>query len=309
MREVVVLGTASMAPTRARAHNSVAVRWDDQLILFDPGEGTQRGCILGGVSIAKATAICITHFHGDHCLGLPGVIQRRSHESASGPSPLAELPIVHPADGRPYLERLRTASIFHDASNIVPVGVEAAGDVLELGDHTLRAEPLEHRDTTFGYRIDEPDGWTAVPARLAHYGIEGPAVGRLIRTGSIETPHGTVGREQVCDRRPGQSLAFVMDTVPCEGAERLADGVDLLIMESTYLHAEVDLARRYKHTTARQAGELAAAAGVRRLLLTHFSARYPDSAVFAEEASAYHSDVVAADELAAIAVPPRRRSS
>lgn len=295
-----------MAPTRHRAHNSVAVRWDDQLILFDPGEGTQRGCTLAGVSVAKATAICITHFHGDHCLGLPGVIQRRSHESASGPSPLPDLPIVHPADGAQYLDRLRHASIYHDTSNVVPVGVTAPGIVCDLGRHSLRAEPLEHRDTTYGYRIDEPDGLRVDADALAHHGISGRDVGRLLDDGVVETPNGTVSREQVTTPRLGQSLAFVMDTVPCDGARALAAGVDLLIMESTYLHAEVELAQRYKHTTARQAAELAADVGARRLLLTHFSARYPDSAVFAEEASRHHADVVAADELAVVEVPLRR---
>ena len=100
-------------------------------------------------------------------------------------------------------------------------------------------------------------------------------------------------------------MAFVMDTVPCAGALELARDVDMLVIESTYLHAEVELARKYKHMTARQAAELAAEAGARRLVLTHFSARYPDNEVFAEEARGYHGDVVAADELATIPVPPR----
>ncbi len=101
-------------------------------------------------------------------------------------------------------------------------------------------------------------------------------------------------------------MAFVMDTMPCEGALELADGVDLLVCESTFLHTEVDLARSYMHMTARQAGELATAAGARRLVLSHFSARYPSAAVFAEEASRYHGDVVAATDLAVIEVPRRR---
>ncbi|MGI9612086.1 MAG: MBL fold metallo-hydrolase, partial [Acidimicrobiales bacterium] len=98
-RELIVLGTASQAPTRHRHHNSYALRWDEQLLLFDPGEGTQRQCIFAGVAIARATAVCVTHFHGDHCLGLPGVIQRRALDNRAASPALGPLPVVFPADG------------------------------------------------------------------------------------------------------------------------------------------------------------------------------------------------------------------
>ncbi len=100
-------------------------------------------------------------------------------------------------------------------------------------------------------------------------------------------------------------MAFIMDTAPCEGAAELAEGVDLLVCESTYTEQHRDLAHSYRHMTARQAGELASAAGARRLVLTHFSARYPDNSVFEQEASEVHHDVVAASDLAVIPVPKR----
>lgn len=99
-REFIALGTSSQLPTRYRAHNSYMLRWDDQLILFDPGEGTQRQCTLAGVSIAKLTAVFVTHFHGDHCLGLPGVIQRRSLDNATNSAPSGPLPVFYPGDGQ-----------------------------------------------------------------------------------------------------------------------------------------------------------------------------------------------------------------
>lgn len=304
-RELVVLGTASMLPTRHRAHNSYALRWDDQLILFDPGEGAQRGCTLTGVSIAKATAVCVTHFHGDHCLGLPGVIQRRSFENSSSPKSPKPLPIFYPADGQEYFERLRHASIFHDTSHVEIRPVSAAGPQASLASFVLSAQPLLHRDTCFGFRLDEPDGVSVDSQLLAQFDIDGPDVGRLLAEGWLDTPNGRVTADQITRPRRGQSMAFVMDTMPCEGALELARGVDMLVIESTYLHSEVELAEKYMHMTARQSAELAAEAGVRRLVLTHFSARYPDNDVFAEEASHFHDDVVAADELATIQVPRR----
>ena len=109
--------------------------------------------------------------------------------------------------------------------------------------------------------------------------------------------------DEVTVDRPGRSMAFVMDTRLCDAALELARGVDLLVCESTFLDTDRDLADRYMHMTARQAGELATAADARRLVLTHFSARYPDHSVFADEAGRYHDDVVAATDLAVIPVP------
>lgn len=304
-RELVVLGTASMLPTRHRAHNSYALRWDNQLILFDPGEGAQRGCTLTGVSIAKATAVCVTHFHGDHCLGLPGVIQRRSFENSVSSKEPRPLPIFYPGDGQEYFDRLRHASIFHDSSNVEMRPIDGPGPQAMLGAFELSAQPLVHRDTCFGYRLEEPDGVSVDPDLLATFDIAGPDVGLLLEQGFLDTPDGRITADQVTRPKAGQSMAFVMDTLPCKGALELARDVDMLVIESTYLHSEAELAATYMHLTARQAAELAAEAGARRLVLTHFSARYPNNEVFAEEASEFHSDVVAADELATIAVPPR----
>ncbi|MEM7326129.1 MAG: ribonuclease Z [Actinomycetota bacterium] len=304
-RQLVVLGTASQAPTRYRAHNSYALRWDDQLILFDPGEGTQRQCILGGIAIAKATAVCITHFHGDHCLGLPGVIQRRAMDARAMVDGLPPLPVFHPADGGEYLDRMRRISIYHDTSRLDPRPIEGPGVIGQLGGFELRAAALDHRVTTYGYRLTEPDGISLDGDRLRAAGVVGPDVGRLLEVGWFDGPSGRITVEQVSRPRQGQSMAFIMDTAPCAAAEELADGVDLLVCESTYLAEHAELAARYRHMTAGQAGRLAASAGARRLVLTHFSARYPDNDGFRQEAAAHHPDVVAAEDLLVVDVPPR----
>ncbi len=304
-RELVVLGTASQAPTRYRAHNSFVLRWDDQMILFDPGEGTQRQFIFANLSVARLTAICITHFHGDHSLGLAGVIQRRALDSRSGTRALPPLPVYFPADGVEYFERLRTSSIFHDTSKVVPKPIATAGQVDTIGSLTLSAAPLAHRVTTVGYRLSEADGRRVDPDALARHGISGPDVGRLLDTGSVETADGIVTAEDVTRPRPGQSFAFIMDTAPCPNAVDLARGVDLMVAESTYLDAEADLAADYGHLTARQAAMIAVEAGARRLVLGHFSARYTGDDGFAAEAGAIHPDVVVAEDLKVVRVPRR----
>ncbi|MGI9595316.1 MAG: ribonuclease Z [Acidimicrobiales bacterium] len=304
-RELIVLGTASQAPTRYRAHNSYVLRWDDQLILFDPGEGTQRQCIMAGVAIARLSAVCITHFHGDHCLGLPGVIQRRALDARSTPDGLPPLPVFYPADGQEYLDRMRQVSIYHDTSNLDPRPITGDGELGPLGRSQLLTAALDHRVTSFGFRIQEPDGISLDPALLAEAGISGPDVGRLVEKGHLDTAAGTVAVEDVSRPKRGQSMAFVMDTAPCDGAAELAAGVDLLVCESTYLEQHRELAVAYRHMTAVQAAELASRAGARRLVLSHFSARYTDNRLFEQEASQLHDDVVAASDLAVIDVPPR----
>ena len=129
-----------------------------------------------------------------------------------------------------------------------------------------------------------------------------------MREGSVEIDGRTLHLAEVSEPRPGQALAIVMDTRPCEGARRLAQGVDLLLCESTYLHSEVSEAWERGHMTAGQAARLAADASVRRLVLTHFSQRYPDQTVFLDEAGPIFADCVAAEDGMVIPVPKRARA-
>ena len=299
-RELVVLGTASQVPTRHRNHNGYYLRFDTRGFLFDPGEGTQRQMQFAGVASGDVTTICVTHFHGDHALGLPGILQRMSLDAV--PHPVA----VHfPGEHTQYFERLREATPHFARAEIVPqpgagVVTYACGDGV-----TLTVAPLDHGMPCQGYRIDEPDGVRMLPERLAAAGISGPDIGRLQARGRI----GDVRLESVSQTRPGQSFAFLMDTRRCPGAERLAAGVDLLVAESTFQDAETALAQAYGHLTARQAGRLAADAGVRELVLTHFSQRYPadEAERFRDEAAEeFDGPIHVAEDLMRIPFPKRR---
>src|SRR6516164_5969207 len=118
-REVICLGTASQVPTRCRNHNSLFLQWDDLGILFDPGGGTQRQMLLAGVSASQITHIAVTHFHGDHCLGLAGVVQRLSLDRVPHP-----VEVVYPKSGQVFFERLRHASAFYETATLVPRPLE-----------------------------------------------------------------------------------------------------------------------------------------------------------------------------------------
>ncbi|WP_029117463.1 ribonuclease Z [Mycobacterium sp. URHB0044] len=300
-RELVVLGTASQVPTRHRNHNGYLLRWDGEGLLFDPGEGTQRQMLLAGVPASSVTRLCLTHFHGDHCLGVPGVVQRLSVDGVQHP--------VHayfPASGQHFFDRLRHASLFHDLVDVPEVPVTADGPIATGAFGVLEARTLDHSADAIGYRLTEPDGRRFVPELLARFGIAGPTVGELQRTGSIEANGRMVELSDVSEARRGQRFAFVMDTRLCDAVYALADAVDMLVIEATFLDEDAELATRYGHLTARQAARVAAESGVRRLVLTHFSQRYTDLQRHREEAAeVFDGDLVIAEDLARIPVPAR----
>jgi ribonuclease Z len=304
-RELVVLGTASQAPTRSRNHNGYFLRWDGEGLMFDPGEGTQRQMLFAGVTASQITRICITHFHGDHCLGLPGVLQRMSLDRVPN-----VVEICYPAQSREVFGRLRHASLFHDRLQLRERPVDQAGPVADTPSFRLEARALSHSVPTVGYRLVEPDGRRMLPEKLAAFGISGPAIGRLQQEGRLAADGRMVTVEQVSEPKPGQRFAFIMDTRICDAVFALADQADMLVCESTFANAEAGLARDYGHLTAGQAGQIAAQSGARRLVLTHFSQRYEsgdgDQRLAGEAASAFGGEVVLARDLDRIPVPPRR---
>lgn len=300
-RELVVFGTASQAPTRTRNHNGYLLRWDGEAILFDPGEGTQRQMLMAGLAVSPLTRICITHFHGDHSLGLPGVIQRISLDKVAHP-----VVVNFPAGGREYYDRLRYATSFWDNADLRPEPVSARFGgrpwEAETSAGRLTALPLWHSLETYGYRLVEPDGRRMLPDRLAAHGIAGPAVGELQRTGRL----GAVTLADVSVPRPGQRFAFVMDSGLCDNVFALAEGVDLLVIESTFLAEDADMAAMVGHLTAGQAAAVARECRVRTLVLTHFSQRYPDASRFLTEArEQFDGEIVIAEDLMRVPVPAR----
>ncbi|PZH14666.1 ribonuclease Z [Streptomyces sp. NTH33] len=298
-RELVVLGTASQVPTRHRNHNGYLLRWDGEGILFDPGEGTQRQMLRAGVGAHDLDRICVTHFHGDHSLGLAGVIQRINLDRVPH-----EITAHYPRSGQRFFDRLRYATAYRETVRLTEVPVDADGVLATTPAYTLEARRLSHPVEAYGYRLVEPDGRRMLPDRLAAHGIEGPDVGRLQREGSLNG----VSLEAVSEVRRGQRFAFVMDTRLCDGVHALAEGCDLLVIESTFLDEDERLAVEYGHLTAGQAARAARDAGVRHLVLTHFSQRYDDAEEFERQArtAGFEGELTVARDLLRVPVPKRR---
>ena len=305
MRELIILGTASQVPTRTRNHNGYFLRWDRDGFLFDPGEGTQRQMTLAGVAATDVTRLCVTHFHGDHCFGLPGVFSRLALDQVSHP--------VHchfPGSDAPLFDRL--------CWTVPEFRAQVLREEPAFGDRTLLAHSpatgfgrleairLSHRVDSYGYRLTEPDGRRMLPDKLAEAGVRGPHISELQHEGQVGIAGRVVTLDEVSVPRPGQVFAFVMDTRLCEGVYELAANADLLVIESTFLTAQAALATEYGHLTARQAAAVAEECGVRTLVLTHFSQRYTDPAQFEREArEVYTGELHVAEDLMRIPFPKR----
>jgi ribonuclease Z len=298
VREFVVLGTASQVPTRHRNHNGYLLRWDGEGILFDPGEGTQRQMLRAGVAAHDIDRICVTHFHGDHSLGLAGVIQRINLDRVPHP-----VTAHYPASGQRFFDRLRYATAYRETVQLAEAPVAGDGVLVTTPAYTLEARRLSHPVESFGYRLTEPDGRRMLPGALAAHGIQGPDVGRLQREGEL----GGVRLEDVSEVRRGQRFAFVMDTRLCDAVHALAEGCDLLVIESTFLDEDETLAVEHGHLTAGQAASVARGAGVRHLVLTHFSQRYSDPAAFEQQARAagFDGELTVAHDLVRVPLPKR----
>lgn len=303
-RELVVLGTSSQAPTRTRNHNGYLLRWDSTSVLFEAGEGIQRQMVLAGVASPRVERICVTHRHNDHCLGVPGVLNRMALDS-----PGRAVTVHGPRDAVPHLQALVAVAdtdVQAEVAGIDTVPGEAV-EVATVAGARLLARDLDHRVPAVGYRLTEPDGVRFRPEALRAAGIAGPDVRLLQQDGELRGVH----LADVTAPRPGQVFALAMDTRDCPGLHELLVGADLAVVESTYVDRDAGLAQEYAHLTARQAGLAAARAGVRTLVLTHFSQRYRDLDELGAEAEAAIAEaggrthVHVARDLDVVPVPPR----
>jgi len=317
--QVTFLGTSSGVPTRARNVSAVALRLPQrsELWLFDCGEGTQHQFLRSDLRLSQLRRVFITHMHGDHVFGLPGLL---ASLGLSGSSDGVDLYGPDPLDA--YLQGvLRTSSTrigYPLAVHPVRAAAETRGVVFEDEDLLVRSTPLHHRVPAYAYRVEQkPRAGRFDIAKARELNIPpGPVYAALKRgeTVSLDDGRSIDGRDLCGPPRPGASVVYCTDTVFCESAVELARGADLLIHESTFSHAEAEMAFQRQHSTSTMAAQTAAEAGVRKLVLTHLSPRYaPGNAVTADdllaEAQAIFPATVLAKDFLSIEVTPPMESS
>jgi ribonuclease Z len=290
-RDLIILGCSSQQPTRLRNHGAYLLRWNEEGFLFDPGEGTQRQFIFAEVSPTTVTRILISHFHGDHCLGLGSMLMRLNLDGIKHP-----VHCYYPASGKPYFDRLRFGTIYHDHIQVIEHPIAHPGVVHADSRFIIEAKFLSHGVDNLGWRIKEADTIKFDREKLIANGVRGPEVKQLQEKGFLQKGEKRVKLEDVSWIRRGDVFSFVIDTKPCQSAIDLAKQAKLFLCESTYLEEHRALAEKHHHMTARQAAEIACRAGVEQMILTHFSARYLDLAPFVQEAKEVFPQVAVADD-------------
>ncbi|HEV8659252.1 MAG TPA: ribonuclease Z [Thermoanaerobaculia bacterium] len=301
---VVFLGTGAGTPSRERNVASLAIVLDGRVLLFDCGEGTQHQLLRSSVRNGRIEAIFITHLHGDHLYGLPGLLASLSLNGRTEP-----LTVYGPGVAA-FVSAVRETSRLRLAYELSVLDV-ASGEVMRGDGFRVIAAPLEHTIECFGYCVIEDDrpGEFDV-ARANELRIPaGPLYGRLQSGEDVEFGGRMIRSAEVLGApRRGRRIAYCTDTRPARASVELARGADLLIHEATYGSDVADEARKRGHSTASEAAEVAREAGAVRLILTHFSPRYEDVAPLIDEARDIASNVDGAYDLAEVPCPRNDRN-
>jgi len=298
--KVIFLGTSGSMPTPQRGSSSVVVRRGRELLMFDCGEGTQRQMVKAHIGFQRPMKIFISHLHGDHVLGLPGMLQSMSLMRREKP-----LHIYGPTGLVDYIKAF-SDSLGGPTFPVIIYEIKEPGIIIEIDEYRIIAVEAKHRSTAWSYGIYEsPRPGRFHPKKARKLGVpEGELWGKLQKGEVIEHDGRKIDSIQVTDPpRPGRRIIYSGDTSPTEGLLKLSRNADLLIHEATFLDELADRAAEDGHTTALQAAQLAKEAMVELLVLTHISSRYPDPEVVKAEASKVFSNVLVAEDLLELEIP------
>ncbi|MGQ9478788.1 MAG: ribonuclease Z [Thermoproteota archaeon] len=293
-----ILGTSAAVPTVNRSHPSVALWWRGETILFDCGEGSQRQMMKAGLSLDRVTSIFITHMHGDHVLGLPGLLMTMTLQNRRRP-----LKIFGPRGLRQFIESCLPMIFYRPLFQL---------DVLEVNQNSLVASGKRYK--VYSYRVrhsvesyaycfkedDRPGKFEVKKAEMLEIG-PGPLRRMLVEGKPVEVGDRLVRPEEVVGPpRPGVKIVYTGDTGPTEGFEEFCRNADILIHESTFDESMSGEAENLQHSTCIDAAKLASKAGVKKLILMHISSRYSDPSVLLEQARRFFSDVQVAEDFTII---------
>jgi len=301
--KLVPLGTSAGRPTLLRGASALAVATEGAWVLCDCGEGAQIAALRAGLSLSRLDAVLITHLHGDHFNGLPGLLGTLGLEGRQRP-----LVVAGPPGITALLQHLERAGSLGTGDMEVRVLEQQGngGEVrIEGSQFLVESRPLAHRVPTYGFRVALPDrSGTLDVSRSDAVGVpRGPLLADLKAGRPVTLPDGrVVGPEGlVGPRQPGASMAYALDTIPCPSSVELGRGVDALVHEATYEDARAALAHERGHSTGVEAARIAAEAEAAALVLTHFSPSVNGDNL-AEEAKSIHPRITVAEDLAEIAI-------
>jgi ribonuclease Z len=275
--ELVFLGTGAGTPSRQRNVTAIALDLlaeNGAYWLFDCGEGTQQQILHSTVKLSKMDKLFVTHMHGDHIFGIPGLLSTRANQGGITP-----FTVFGPPGIQAYIETSLSCS---QSRLSYPLEIIEINDGVIYQDRLFTVEALhvEHRIECFGYRIVERNrpGKLEVEKLKAMNIASGPVFGQLKHGETVQLTDGTVidGRDFIGPEIIGRKIAIIGDTRRCDSAVKLSNEVDVMVHEATFAISNQDLADKYYHSTTVDAANIAIEAGAKALILTHFSSRYQD---------------------------------
>ncbi len=296
MFEITFLGTSASAPSPKRNLPAYLVQHDEHRFLVDCGEGTQRQILQSGVGFKRLNRILITHGHLDHILGLAGLLSTFMRWES-----IDSLEIYGCSNALDRIRDLLYGVVLRGQKPPMPVAMIPIkkGVIIEEKDFTVSAFPVLHRGSdSYGYLFEEKSRQPFLAEKADALGIPfGPLRGKLVKGNAITLEDGRVITPEMVmgELRPGTRLAAIGDLGETDSLVELLNGVDGIILESTYLEEEAAMAKEFSHLTAKQAASFAKQIGAKTLMLTHLSRRYRDKDVLAEAQSVFPDAKVARD--------------
>lgn len=296
MIEIIFLGTGCMQPTKTRNHSGILLSYKGENILFDCGEGIQRQMRIAGIKPAKITKLLISHWHGDHVFGIPGLMSSMGADKTG-----ALLKIYGPPGTKKYLSYLFKSFA---AKEIIDYEVKEIkpGVFFENEEFALEAHALKHSVPCFGFSFKEQDKRKIKIDLARKLGLDGPILGKLQSGKTIVHQGRRIKPDDVSYVVEGKKISYIADTVLCEGAEKLAKNADLLISEGTHLDEIKEKTEKYMHLTVKQAALIASENNAQKLVITHLSRRYKEPSEALAEAKTYFNNSVVAEDFMKIEV-------
>ena len=294
--EITFLGTSSAVPSKQRNHAGIIIKHFKDTLLFDCGEGTQRQLTYAKISPMKINKIFITHFHGDHVLGLGGLIQSMGFRGRE-----EDLDIYGPKGLGRLINAVLKIGYFQLNYNINIHEIDE-GIVVETDEYVIRSIIAEHNIDNISYSVYEKKKPRFLREKAIELGVPvGPAFGKLHNGEEVEVNGKIIKPEQVLGPpREGKKVTYSGDTRPCEKLIELAQNSDVLIHEATYENADLDKAIEHCHSTSKEAAEIAKKANVKLLALTHISTRYTTDLNIKNEAREIFENTVVANDFTEI---------
>ena len=296
MAEIIFLGTSCMHPTKERNHSGILLKYKSENILMDCGEGIQRQMRLAGIKPAKITRLLISHWHGDHVFGIPGLL------SSMGADQYAKkLYIYGPKGSKKFLEHMVKSFAAKDIIDFVVKEVSSE-KFFENDDFELHSEKLKHSTDCIGFSFIEKDKLRIKVSAAEKLKLSGPILGELQKGENVVHKGKKIKYEDLTYLVHGKKISYIADTAPCNGANNLAKDATLLISEGTHLDEIKEKTEKYLHLTVKDAALIASENNAQKLVITHISPRYKSISEISSEARDHFENTVIAEDFMHIKV-------